>query len=116
MARSSLHLLSLRKRLLNNKEFLKSLAISTPNIRNKILKRAKPQQLRTLQLLLSSLVRGDIEISSLTYSKLKKSKKLPFLLQNFERVKPTSNLTTNIIKVSSILPLILKPLLQKKTK
>lgn len=121
MARGSLHLLSLRKRLLQHKDFLKSVALATPQKRNTLLKAANPQQLRTLQLLLSSIVRGDLEISNLTYIKLKKSKKLPFLLQHFERANtppklPLTQLKSNILFVGSTLPPLINPLFKKKRK
>lgn len=108
-----LHALSLRGRLLKQKDFLQKLCVTDNNQRRKLLKNAKKNQLSTLRLLISAFVRGDIDISKKIYNKIRQTKAYQVLVKNFEKVRPVFEVLQHLLKVSSILPMLLQCVLKK---
>ena len=98
-----LHILSFRKELENNKSFLKSLLCQDLSRRRFVLEKAKNKELRLLQKLLCYCLRGEIEISQALYNRINKSKKLPFIEQNFQKIKPNPKLKNIILKLAPLI-------------
>lgn len=113
MPKSALHILALRKHLLDNKPYLKRLKNSKSTQRRiHLLKQSTQQQLRTLQLLLVAFVQGEIAISSSRFKKLKRSRKLNLLLTHFKSAKLRPAAKDHILQLASVLPLLLKVVLR----
>ena len=75
-ATTKLHILSIKKNLENNKQFLKTIAkCKTGKQCKHLINKASKNQLTTLQLLLSALLHGDIEVSKQFHNQDKESKK-----------------------------------------
>ena len=108
-----LHILSFRKQLENNKSFLKTLLCHDLAKQKFVLEKAKDKELRLLQKLLSYCLRGEIEISQALYNRINKSKKLPFIEQNFQKIKPTPKLKNIILKLAPLIHLFVKRVLKK---
>ena len=109
-----LHILSFRKELENNKSFLKSLLCQDIAKRRFVLEKAKDKELRVLQKLLSYCLRGEIEITQALYNRIHKTKKLPFIEQNFQKIKPTPKLKSILLKLAPLIHLFVKRVLLKK--
>ena len=108
-----LHILSFRKELENNKSFLKSLLCHDLAKRRFLLEKAQDKELRVLQKLLSYCLRGEIEITQALFNQINKGKKLPFIEQNFQKIKPTSKLKNIILKIAPLIHLFVKRVLKK---
>ena len=111
---SKLHILSLAKDLKQNKPFLKSLAQGkNPHRKRSILKSASNRQLKLLQRLICSFIRGDISISAQQHKRLKKSKKYNFVVKHFTKLNTKQNLRQSLLHINPLLPLFIKVLLKK---
>ena len=113
---SSLHILSFQNLLKKERKFLESLICRSIAKRRLILERASSKQLRLLQKLLTLFLRGDIAVTRHFFNRLKKSKKLTFIEENFRKIGSDPNLRRHILSLSSILHLFVKVLLKKKKK
>ena len=109
-----LHILSFQNILRRQQSFIRSLVCRSIAKRRLILEKATPQQLRLIQKLLALFLRGEIGVTSQLLNRLKKSKKLSFIENNFNRIRATPNLRKNILSIASVLHLFCKILLKKK--
>ena len=116
MSKGSIHILALRKKLIAEKEFLQHLCKASPRQRQLCLKKASTRQLRILQYLLTAYVRGLIEITPQLFNRLKRTKKIPFLKQNFDLLKHNPGLREVLIKLGNALSTLIKPLFLMKKK
>lgn len=113
MAKSALHILALRKQLLANKPYLKQLkTCKSTKKRIHLLKGATHNQLRTLQLLLVAFVQGEIAISSKLFKRLKRTRKLNYLIEHFSKAKFYQEIKEIILKLVTVLPLLLNVILK----
>ena len=113
-ATTKLHILSIKKNLENNKNFLKTIAkCKTGKQCKRVINQATKNQLTTLQLLLSAFVRGDIEVSKQFHNQVKKSKKYNLITQHFAKIKSKKSLKENLLQVAVALPIFIKFILKK---
>ena len=106
-------ILGLRKKLIENKDFLKIISSKSIKKRVQTLKRATKKQLQLLHTLLVAFVKGEIEISPLLHKRLIKSKKIHLLVKNFNTYKTSPQLLRILQSVSNILPVLIKHILKK---
>ena len=111
---SSLHILSFINTLRGERKFFKSLVCRSIAKRRLILEKATPKQLRLIQKLLTLFLRGEIGVSSQFLNRLRRSKKLTFIEQNFHKLRSDPNLRKNILSLASVLHLFIKIILKKK--
>ena len=111
---TSLHILSFINSLRGEKKFIKSLVCRSVAKRRLLLEKSTPKQLRILQKLLTLFLRGEIGVTSQFLNRLKRSKKLTFIEQNFSKIRPDPNLRKNILSLASVLHLFIKVILKKK--
>ena len=110
-ATTKLHILSIRKNLENNKNFLKTIAkCKTGKQCKRVINQATKNQLTTLQILLSASVR---EISKQFHNQVKKSKKYNLITQHFAKIKSKKSLRENLLQVAVALPLFINFILKK---
>ena len=111
---TKLHILSIKKDLENNKNFLKSIAkCKTGKQCKRVINKASKNQLTVIQHLLSAFVRGDIEVSKQFHTQVKKSKKYNLITQNFVKIKSKKSLRENLLQVAVALPIFIKFILKK---
>ena len=111
---TKLHILSIKKDLENNKNFLKSIAkCKTGKQCKRVINKASKNQLTVLQHLLSAFVCGDIEVSKQFHTQVKKSKKYNLITQNFVKIKSKKSLRENLLQVAVALPIFIKFILKK---
>ena len=108
-----LHILSFRNKLAQHKRFLKLLQSPRISTRKLILQKASDQELRVVQKLLSLFLRGEIGVTQHFLSRLKRTKKLAFIEENFEKNRPDPNLRANLLKLAPLLHLFVKVVLKK---
>ena len=108
-----LHILSFRNKLAQHKRFLKLLQSPRISTRKLILQKASDQELRVVQKLLSLFLRGEIGVTQHFLSRLKRTKKLAFIEENFEKIRPDPNLRANLLKLAPLLHLFVKVVLKK---
>ena len=107
-----LHILSFQKNLQEEKKFIKSLVCRSLVKRRLILEKATPKQLRLIQKLLALFLRGEIGVTAQFLNRIKRSKKLPFLEQYFNKIHSDPNLRQHILSLASILHLFIKIILK----
>ena len=110
----NLHILSFQQKLKAEKQFLQSLLCKKIARRKLILEKASNKQVHLLQKLLVLFVRGDIEVQTHFINRLKRSKKLRFVEEKFNKVKKDPDLKKNLISLVSVLPLFVKIIFKKK--
>ena len=113
MMHSPLHILSFQQKLKAEKEFLKSLLCKTINRRRLILEKATNKQLNLLQKLLVLFLRGEVSVTPQLVNRLKRSRKLAFIEQNFNKVKKDPNLRKKFLVLASIIHLFVKVIIEK---
>ena len=111
---NALHILSFQEKLKAEKPFLKSLLCQNLQRRKLILQKASKKQIRLLQKLISLFVRGEITVSSHLLNKLRRSKKLNFIEQTFEKLKKDDNLKEKLVNLAGVIRLFVKIILGKK--
>ena len=109
-----LHILSFQNVLRGEREFIRSLICRSAAKRRLILEKATPKQLRLIQRLLTLFLRGEIGVTSQLLNCLKRSKKLSFIENNFNKIRSNPNLRKTISSLASVLHLFCKILLKKK--
>ena len=67
-----------------------------------------------LQKLLTLFLRGEIGVTPQLISRIKRSKQLNFIEQNFSKIKADPHLRSNLLKIAPILHLFVKVILKKK--
>ena len=110
---SGLHILSFINTLKGERKFIESLVCRSVAKRRLILEKATPKQLRLIQKLLTLFLRGEIGVTSQFLNRLKRSKKLTFIEQNFNKIRSDPNLKKNILSLASVLHLFIKVILKK---
>ena len=114
MSPARIHILALQKNLKENKSFLKSIANANTRPKRKlIIKQATTNQLKVLQHLISAFLRHEIPVSKHFESRVKKSKKLKFLVAHFTKTNSRQDLRQHLIQVTSLLPIFIKFILKK---
>ena len=81
-----LHIFSFQNILRKEREFIKSLTCRSLSKRKLILEKATPQQLRLIQKLLTLFLRCEIGVTSHFFNRIKRSKKLTFIEDNFSKL------------------------------
>ena len=109
----TVHILAFQNKLKQEREFIKSLVCRSVTRRQLILQKATPKQLRLIQKLLSLFLRGEIGVSSHFLNRIKRSKKLSFIEQNFTKIRADPNLRQHIVSLASVLHLFIKIILKK---
>ena len=84
---SGLHILAFQKILRGDQKFIRSLVCRSVAKRRLILEKATPKQLRLIQKLLTLFLRGEIGVTSQLLNRLKRSKKLSFIENNFNKIR-----------------------------
>ena len=110
---NGLHILGFQNKLKENKPFLKSLLCQRLSKRKLIIEKASPKELQILQKLIIYCLRGEIEITKELYNQINRSKKLPFIEQNFRKIAPQPQLRHNLLKLLPLLHLFVKRILKK---
>ena len=110
---SGIHILNFAKNLASHKDFLKSLTTNSLFKRKVIIQKATDKELRLLQKILTLFLRGDIGITNTLFTRLKKSKKLSFIEEEFS-IKKDPELRKKILKIISVVHLFAKATLKKK--
>ena len=110
---SGLHILSFQNILRGEQKFIRSLVCRSVAKRSLILEKATSKQLRLIQKLLALFLRGEIGVTSQLLNRLKKSKKLSFIENNFNKIRSSPDLKKNILSIASVLHLFCKILLKK---
>ena len=111
---SGIHILNFAKNLASHKDFLKSLATNSLFKRKVIIQKATDKELRLLQKILTLFLRGDIGITNTVFTRLKKSKKLSFIEEEFSKIKKDPELRKKILRIISVIHLFTKATLKKK--
>ena len=111
---SGLHILAFQKILRGEQKFIRSLVCQSVAKRRLILEKATPKQLRLIQKLLTLFLRGEIGVTNQLLNRLKRSKKLSFIENNFNKIHSNPNLRKTISSLASVLHLFCKILLKKK--
>ena len=109
----TVHILAFQNNLKQEREFIRSLVCRSVTRRRLILQKATPKQLRLIQKLLSLFLRGEIGVSSHFLNRIKRSKKLSFIEQNFTKIRADPNLRQHIVSLASVLHLFIKIILKK---
>ena len=94
---SSVHILSIQKKLIDGRHFLRSLLTTKVPKRKFILEKASRKELKLLQTLISLFVKGEIPINQQFLKRLKSSKKLSFLETNFKKICSDPSLKQNFL-------------------
>ena len=110
----TLHILSFLNILREEKQFIKSLLCRSLAKRRLILEKASSKQLRLIQKLLTLFIRGEIGVSRQFLHCIKRSKKLTFFEQKFNKIYSDPHLRQHILSLASILHLFCKVILKKK--
>ena len=110
---SGLHIISFQNILRGEQKFIRSLVCRSVAKRRLILEKATSKQLRLIQKLLALFLRGKIGVTSQLLNRLKKSKKLSFIENNFNKIRSSPDLKKNILSIASVLHLFCKILLKK---
>ena len=108
-----LHILSFQNVLRGEREFIRSLICRSIAKRRLILEKATPKQLRLIQKLLVLFLRGEIGVTNQLLNRIKRSKKLKFIEQNFNKIRSDPKLRQNILSLASVLHLFVKIILKK---
>ena len=111
---SSVHILSLQKKLIDGRHFLRSLLTTKVSKRKFILEKASRKEQKLLQTLISLFVKGEIPINQQFLNRLKRSKKLSFLESNFKKIRSDPSLKQNLQLLAPILHLFIKVILKEK--
>ena len=111
---SSVHILSLQKKLIDGRHFLRSLLTTKVSKRKFILEKASRKEQKLLQTLISLFVKGGIPINQQFLNRLKRSKKLFFLESNLKKIRSDPSLKQNLQSLAPILHLFIKVILKKK--
>ena len=109
-----LHILSFQQKLKAEKSFLQSLLCKTIGRRKLILEKASNKQLNLLQKLLVLFLRGEVSVTSYLVNKLKRSRKLAFIEQNFKKIKKDPDLRHKFLVLASVIHLFVRVILNKK--
>ena len=110
----TLHILSFLNILREEKQFIKSLLCRSLTKRRLILEKASSKQLRLIQKCLTLFIRGEIGVTRQFLHRIKRSKKLTFLEQKFNKIRSDPHLRQHILSLASILHLFCKVILKKK--
>jgi hypothetical protein len=114
------HQATLRAQLLNEKHFFENLFTAhTPLQVRHVLNVSSEKQLQLLVKVIHLVSAGDIPLKQNEFDKIKKSKKLNFINNHFEREKDYKKvldysrreLITILYKIQSVIPSIVSPLL-----
>ena len=108
-----LHILSFQNVLKGERDFIRSLVCRSVAKRRLILEKATPKQLRLIQKLLVLFLRGEIGVTNQLLNRIKRSKKLKFIEQNFNKIRSDPKLRQNILSLASVLHLFVKIILKK---
>ena len=108
-----LHILSFRNRLAQHKKFLKLLQSPKISTRKLIIQKASDKELRVVQKLLTLFLRGEIGVTQHFLNRLKRTKKLALIEENFEKIRPDLNLRNKLLKLAPLLHLFVKVVLKK---
>ena len=104
---SSVHILSLQKKLIDGRHFLRSLLTTKVSKRKFILEKASRKEQKLLQTLISLFVKGEIPINQQFLNRLKRSKKLTFLESNFKKIHSDPSLKQNLQSLTPFLHLFI---------
>ena len=108
-----LHILSFRNKLTQHRKFLKLLQSPKISTRKLIIQKASDKELRLIQKLLTLFLRGEIGVTQHFFNRLRRTKKLAFIEENFEKIRPDPNLRANLLKLAPLLHLFVKVVLKK---
>lgn len=108
-----LHILSFRNKLHQHRKFLKLLRSPKVTIRKLILQKASGKELRIIQKLLTLFLRGEIGVTQHFLNRLKRTKKLNFIEEKFDKIRPDPKLRENLLKLAPVLHLFIKVVLKK---
>ena len=109
-----IHILSFQQKLKAEKSFLQSLLCKTIARRKLILEKASNKQLNLLQKLLVLFLRGEVGVTAHLVNKLKRSRKLAFIEQNFNKIKKDPDLRHKFLVLASVIHLFVRVILNKK--
>lgn len=111
----SVDLFTLQKQIKKHKSFLLFLTQACPkDVKNYINLIATPSELKTLSLMLMAYVHGDLETAPHTYNLIKKKPFYKKIKIFFTKPRHDTGIKEKLSLVSSILPLLIKPLLKKQ--
>ena len=108
-----LHILSFRNKLEQHRKFLKLLQSPKISTRKLILQKASDKELRVIQKLLTLFLRGEIGVTQHFLNRLKRTKKLNFIEEKFNKIRPDPNLRVNLLKLAPLLHLFIKVVVKK---
>ena len=108
-----LHILSFRHKLNQHRNFLKLLQSPKLSTRKLIIQKASNTELRLIQKLLTLFLRGEIGITQPFLNRLKRTKKLGFIEENFEKIRPDPHLRDKLLKLAPLLHLFVKVIIKK---
>ena len=108
-----LHILSFRNKLGQHRKFLKLLQTPKVSTRKLIIQKASNKELRLVQKLLTLFLRGEIGITQHFFNRLRRTKKLNFIEENFDKIRPDPNLRANLLKLANLLHLFVNVVLKK---
>ena len=108
-----LHILSFRHKLNQHRNFLKLLQSPKVSTRKLIIQKASNTELRLIQKLLTLFLRGEIGITQPFLNRLKHTKKLGFIEENFEKIRPNPNHRDKLLKLAPLLHLFVKVIIKK---
>ena len=111
---AGLHIFSFQSVLKKERKFLKSLTSPSLPKRKLILEQASPKQLRLIQKLLSSFVRGEIGVTAQFFNRVKRARKLTFIEENFSKIRSDPNLKAHLLSLASVVHLFVRVILKKK--
>ena len=109
-----IHILKFQNKLVESKDFLKSLTSNSIFKRKVILQKATGKELRLLQKILVSFLRGEIGVTQQVITRLNKSKKLFFIEQTFSKIKKDPDLRKKLLKLVPVIHLFARATLKKK--
>ena len=108
-----LHILSFRNKLGQHRKFLKLLQSPKISTRKLIIQKASDKELRLIQKLLTLFLRGEIAVTQHFVNRLRRTKKLKFIEENFDKIRHDPNLRTSLLKLAPLLHLFVSVVLKK---
>ena len=81
--------------------------------RKLIIQKASDKELRLIQKLLTLFLRGEIAVTQHFVNRLRRTKKLKFIEENFDKIRPDPNLRTSLLKLAPLLHLFVSVVLKK---
>ena len=109
-----IHILKFQNKLVESKDFLKSLTSNSIFKRKVILQKATGKELHLLQKILVCFLRGEIGVTQQVITRLNKSKKLSFIEQTFSKIKKDPDLRKKLLKLAPVIHLFAKATVEKK--